>query len=53
MPNDHEQWPLRRASLVSLDDELVTAAGLPGVTTRPPDSVLYSPGVHTRFAMPL
>jgi uncharacterized protein YqjF (DUF2071 family) len=47
---EHEPWPLRRASLVSLDDELVAAAGLPGVATRPPDSVLYSPGVHARFA---
>ncbi|WP_249667375.1 YqjF family protein [Cellulomonas fengjieae] len=47
---EHEPWPLRRASLVSLDDELVAAAGLAGVATRPPDSVLYSPGVHARFA---
>lgn len=53
VPNEHEPWPLRRASLVSLDDELVAAGGLPGVTSRPPDSVLYSPGVHARFAMPL
>jgi uncharacterized protein YqjF (DUF2071 family) len=53
LPNEHEPWPLRRASLVSLVDELVAAGGLPGVTERPPDSVLYSPGVHARFAMPL
>ena len=53
MPNEHEPWPLRRATLVSLDDELVAAGGLPGVASRPPDSVLYSPGVHARFAMPL
>ena len=53
VPNEHEPWPLRRASLVALDDELVAAGGLPGVASRPPDSVLYSPGVHARFAMPL
>ncbi|GEK23470.1 YqjF family protein [Cellulomonas xylanilytica] len=53
VPNEHETWPLRRATLVSLDDELVAAGGLPGVSSRPPDSVLYSPGVHARFAVPL
>jgi uncharacterized protein YqjF (DUF2071 family) len=52
VPNEHEPWPLRRATLVHLDDELVGAGGLPGVTSRPPDSVLYSPGVHARFALP-
>lgn len=51
VPNDHETWPLRRASLTSLDDELVAAAGIP--VAGPPESVLYSPGVHARFAMPL
>lgn len=49
LPNEHEPWPLQAAQLVSLDDELVAAAGLPGVTNRPPDSVLFSPGVETRF----
>lgn len=49
LPNEHEPWPLHSAELVSLDDELVAAAGLPGVTDRPPDSVLFSPGVETRF----
>ena len=53
VPVEHEPWPLRRASLVSLDDELVASGGLPGVTSRPPDSVLYSPGVHARFGRPL
>ncbi|MGY4644861.1 YqjF family protein [Cellulomonas sp. URHB0016] len=52
VPVEHQPWPLRRAELVTLDDELVAAGGLPGVTSRPPDSVLYSPGVHARFAMP-
>jgi uncharacterized protein YqjF (DUF2071 family) len=49
LPNEHEPWPVHSAELVSLDDELVAAAGLPGVTDRPPDSVLFSPGVETRF----
>ena len=50
--NEHEPWPLQSATLVSLDDELIAAAGLPGVVDRPPDSVLFSPGVTTRFAVP-
>lgn len=49
LPNEHEPWPLHVAELLDLDDELVTAAGLPGVIDRPPDSVLFSPGVATRF----
>lgn len=48
-PNEHPTWPLRRATIEHLDDELVAAAGLPGVASRPPDSVLFSEGVHTRF----
>ena len=51
VPNDHESWPLRRATLLELNDELVAAAGV--AVTGPPSSVLYSPGVHARFAMPL
>jgi uncharacterized protein YqjF (DUF2071 family) len=47
--NTHEAWPLYEATLVHLDDTLVAAAGLPGVTDRAPDSVLYSPGVTTWF----
>lgn len=50
LPNEHEPWPLQSAELLDLDDELVAAGGLPGVTDRAPDSVLFSPGVQTRFA---
>lgn len=51
-PNEHEPWPLRRASVVSLRDDLVGAAGLPfALTELEPDSVLYSPGVTTRFGL--
>lgn len=52
LPNTHQPWPLVRAELVDLDDELLAAAGLPGVTARPPDSVLFSSGVQTRFGGP-
>ena len=31
LPNEHEPWELHAAELLDLDDELVAAAGLPGV----------------------
>jgi uncharacterized protein len=52
-PNQHGPWPLHRATVQHLDDELVAAAGLPGVTAREPDSVLWSPGVRTVFGLPI
>lgn len=52
LPNWHPRWPLHRAELRHLDDELVTAAGLPP-PVGPPASVLYSPGVPVRFGPPL
>jgi uncharacterized protein YqjF (DUF2071 family) len=52
VPNEHPAWPLRTATLEHLDDELVAAAGLPGVSDRPPDSVLWSAGVRARFGVP-
>ncbi|WP_163505962.1 YqjF family protein [Fodinicola acaciae] len=48
IPNEHPPWPLRRAELFELDDQLVAAAGLPSVGGDPV-SVLYSPGVPVRF----
>jgi uncharacterized protein YqjF (DUF2071 family) len=53
VPNTHEQWPLRRATLVTLDDELLDAAGVPGVAQRVPDSVLFADGVAARFGLPV
>jgi uncharacterized protein YqjF (DUF2071 family) len=50
MPNAHPPWPLFRAELLACEEDLVAAAGLPGITSRPPDSVLFSPGVPVRFA---
>ncbi|MDP9791782.1 uncharacterized protein YqjF (DUF2071 family) [Catenuloplanes nepalensis] len=51
IPNVHPRWPLHRAELLELDDELVTAAGLPAPGGAPV-SVLYSPGVPVRFGWP-
>ncbi|MFF4547902.1 YqjF family protein [Streptomyces sp. NPDC001435] len=51
LPNEHAPWPLHRARLLDLDDDLVTAAGLPPLTS-PPVSVLHSPGVTVRFGTP-
>jgi uncharacterized protein YqjF (DUF2071 family) len=42
---EHELWPLHRAELLHLDDNLVTAAGLPHPQGEP--HLLFSPGVHT------
>lgn len=52
IPNTHGPWPLRRARVVHLRDELVAAAGLGDTATRPPDSVLFSRGVRTVFGLP-
>lgn len=52
MPNDHEQWPLKRAELVGLDDGLISASGISSIGSRQPESVLYSAGVTTRFGSP-
>jgi uncharacterized protein len=53
IPNEHERWPLHTATLLELGEDLVAAAGLPGITGTKPDSVLWSPGVHTVFGMPI
>jgi uncharacterized protein YqjF (DUF2071 family) len=48
--NHHEPWGLYAADLVALDDTLLATAGFPRLAgERPPDSVLYSPGVTTWF----
>ncbi len=51
LPNVHPRWPLYRASLEYLSDEVVAAAGVE--VSGPPVSVLYSPGVPVRFGTPL
>jgi uncharacterized protein YqjF (DUF2071 family) len=52
VPNEHEPWTLHSADLLDLHDQLLAAAGFPGLTDRLPDSVLYAPGVTTRFGRP-
>ena len=49
-PNSHGPWPLHEATLLSLDDGLLAAAGLP--VPGPPDHVRFSPGVRTQFGLP-
>jgi hypothetical protein len=51
LPNAHPRWTLFRAELLHLDQNLISAAGLPD-PTEPPVSVLYSPGVPVRFGPP-
>jgi uncharacterized protein YqjF (DUF2071 family) len=53
LPNTHPRWPLQRAELLELDDELLAAAGLPALAATPPDSVLFSRGVRTQFGLPV
>ena len=51
LPNEHPRWPLYRATLVHLEENLIPAAGLPPPRSGPV-SVLYSPGVQVRFGAP-
>lgn len=47
---DHPRWPLHRAELLTLDDELVAASGLPSPIGAP--LVHYAPGVPVRISTP-
>jgi uncharacterized protein YqjF (DUF2071 family) len=49
-PVDHPAWPLARARLIRLEDELVEAAGYPAPVGDP--LVHYSPGVEVRIGLP-
>jgi uncharacterized protein len=51
LPNEHPGWSLHAAEALVVDDGLVAAAGFPRVTQRPPDSVLWSPGVPAAFGL--
>ena len=53
LPNEHPPWELFEAHVDRLDDTLLTVAGFDGIADRAPDSVLWSPGVTTRFGQPL
>lgn len=50
-PNEHPPWQLHTARAVAVEEDLVAAAGLPD-PGRPPESVLYSPGVPAHFGPP-
>ncbi len=50
VPNTHSPWPLFRARLTALEDQLIAAAGI--TVSGPPESVLFSPGVRTQFGRP-
>jgi uncharacterized protein len=49
LTNEHDPWPLHRAEVMELEDDLVAAAGLGDVAAAAPDSVLWSPGVRAAF----
>lgn len=49
-PVEHPPWPLQRASIVSLDDSLITAAGLPTPMGEP--HVMFSSGVPVLVGLP-
>ncbi len=49
-PVDHPAWPLHRAELLELSDDLVQVAGLPAPVGAP--HVLWSPGVRVRIGRP-
>jgi uncharacterized protein YqjF (DUF2071 family) len=49
-PVDHPAWPLHEAEVLELDDNLLTAAGLPA-SAQPPHA-LWSPGVDVRIGRP-
>jgi uncharacterized protein YqjF (DUF2071 family) len=49
-PVDHERWPLWSAKLESLNDTLLSAAGLSAPVGDP--HVMFSPGVSVRIGLP-
>ena len=49
-PVDHEKWPLYSATLLDIDDSLVTSAGLSAPRGEP--HVMFSPGVSVRVGLP-
>lgn len=50
LPNSHRPWPLHPATLTRFQDRLLTSAGF--ALEGQPESVLFSPGVRTRFGRP-
>jgi uncharacterized protein YqjF (DUF2071 family) len=50
VPIRHEPWPLHRAEVVALEENLISGAGLPPPPGEP--HVLWSPGVESVLALP-
>jgi uncharacterized protein YqjF (DUF2071 family) len=50
VPVEHPPWPLRKARLVHLEENLLASAGLPPPASEP--LVHFSPGVHSRIGRP-
>ncbi|GAA2058288.1 YqjF family protein [Williamsia deligens] len=50
VPNEHTSWPLHRAEILHLDDDLLDASGV--TAAGPPLRALWSPGVRTQFGRP-
>ncbi len=51
VPNSHGPWPLHEASVLELRDDLLAASGV--VPCGPRLRALWSPGVRTRFGLPI
>ncbi len=52
VPNEHATWHVREARLLDLDARVLATVGLPELVARPPDHVMFSDGVTTRFGLP-
>ncbi|MDQ6874934.1 MAG: DUF2071 domain-containing protein [Actinomycetota bacterium] len=47
----HDPWPLHRATVLDLDEDVIAAAGLPAPAGEP--HVVFSPGVSARIGPPI
>lgn len=47
----HDPWTYREHEDVRLDDQLLAAAGLPGLAARPADLTSFSPGVVVQYSL--
>ncbi|TCK25194.1 YqjF family protein [Pseudonocardia endophytica] len=52
VPNEHEPWPLRAATVLELDGGPLASVGFGDLTDRPPEHVAFADGVDVRFGMP-
>jgi uncharacterized protein YqjF (DUF2071 family) len=52
VPTEHEPWVLHAAAVRAIDETLLDSLGLGELAGRPPDRVLWSPGVHAALGPP-